>query len=1651
MNKYKRKEEKEEKRERPLIYLKRKLMAALSMLLVAAILLTATSYAWLVLSIAPEVTGITTNVGANGSLEIALLTADTYKDLSKIPTGPGTSLANGESPNVRGNISWGNLVDLSVKDYGLSEVMLLPARLSVAPSGDGYVVNNGLLSVPTYGYDGRIIQLTDNTVTTTYSGDGKFTYEGFQDYGVRVIGTSDSISVQEAALTQAKASIKTYTESARSAAVAALNDNTDGLISIIAEKMGMGLTIGNKGKAETINSMIDGLENSVSYIDLAIRNGIVAVAASKLADEVTFTTVRDHVMNTDKSLNEVIDGLTGVGYADTLPEEFTNWVGGVSDMANSLALANNLAAELTDESPWEDIRGALEPLMNTSKVYVNNVNFDNLTKADFEEMLNGGEVRLVLTSGSGVFADIADYTGDYSTLISILTYAVSFSTLTNASPVYLEALYAATTQLSAAGGNAGGALETFDLTSTFGYALDLAFRCNAANADLLLQTDGVQRVYEDSTAGATMGGGSYMEFATKDSGFPLAKMIELMDAVRVAFIDDQGNLLGIAKLNTSNRSVVDGVAKAPLYLYDYSFDEEGVLIMGERQKDTGGQDGQRKNFITNLEQNIAKAVSVVVWLDGDIVDNTKVSATQEASLYGVLNLQFATSADLVPAANGGLKEMITDTTDLTALVDQYKSTYEAGQQLYTTLSWDAFISAYNLAFSVANDPNADKADVSLAAEALRTAGQALARVSHDALKAQIQIVRDLMGETEDLARIVSKNYESLDSYTQEQFDAKAGEIYRVDYKKNLRDEGNNVYTPVYTDDSWIALATLLYDAELVDMNPNSTDAQLDAAISSLDLKKLEHKVYFLPYEYNGQIYYYAIPTDPADTDTYGKWYDSSLKRIVADLTILTLDAQAEPTSIAYISQGQYVPNYEEYGYNNITPYINIDSARSQALADEEVIAVQWNLPSGFVPGITDEQKTVLVTLRQQVNELSAGVEIAGSEWEPILEELGKVSYSYKLDDDSDEVYWRCYPDATWADAQAVIDTVQDFVDKKLGMTEEQHLALTELINSAKAIEGYETDGSLADLRDAVAAAQALVDAFDAKEVVSRSEPAKAAEDLQFLLATIGEKGVTLLNAAVNRAKAVAGYDDPAPTEPAGDADEQTRQENLTKLRAGVAAAELLLAQETPDTSLVQKAITELNKLLKDLGYVGATEYNTLTYVIPMGSEHYELVYVVDRPSINLIRTEVVVDDILSAVVLTKGGIAFVVETPISLYSPAHYVTFDEFGDMPEGATYSQEIDKDGYVVDTWWNGDMYAGETVDFYAWLVSRQVKKLDENGEVVKDEDGYTVYVDVPHTEEIVSWSWASDNTDVFTVDNPEAAEPTITAVAPGSATLSLTVVTRQGNWYGAVHQHLTVKRRPEDTEALQAALSGKTLSILGDGISTYSGISNGTDVNDTLGSNETMLSGDPHYVDSYLKREETWWDQAAVESGLSLLVNNSSTGSVLVSNESQNIRSVNLHDNTLANNSDGLDIDPDVIAVFTGTDDLIAANECGVNFDSSFYARVEGSDFVGTTFDEAYARMLYNARNRYPDADIYCFTLPVWYSWVSIPASVRDAYNIAITTLAEHYGCTLVDLNHTALRYDCSCYTYIGHLGWPNEDGMEIISDEFVNTLLERYVNQ
>ena len=80
-----------------------KLMGAIAMLLVASIMMSATSYAWFVLSTAPEVTDLTTTAGANGALEIAIPGTKVSENGMKEPAEPTSITGASSLPTFESN------------------------------------------------------------------------------------------------------------------------------------------------------------------------------------------------------------------------------------------------------------------------------------------------------------------------------------------------------------------------------------------------------------------------------------------------------------------------------------------------------------------------------------------------------------------------------------------------------------------------------------------------------------------------------------------------------------------------------------------------------------------------------------------------------------------------------------------------------------------------------------------------------------------------------------------------------------------------------------------------------------------------------------------------------------------------------------------------------------------------------------------------------------------------------------------------------------------------------------------------------------------------------------------------------------------------------------------------------------------------------------------------------------------------------------------------------------------------------------------------------------------------------------------------------------------------------------------------------------
>ncbi len=249
--------------------------------------------------------------------------------------------------------------------------------------------------------------------------------------------------------------------------------------------------------------------------------------------------------------------------------------------------------------------------------------------------------------------------------------------------------------------------------------------------------------------------------------------------------------------------------------------------------------------------------------------------------------------------------------------------------------------------------------------------------------------------------------------------------------------------------------------------------------------------------------------------------------------------------------------------------------------------------------------------------------------------------------------------------------------------------------------------------------------------------------------------------------------------------------------------------------------------------------------------------------------------------------------------------------------------------------------------------------------------------------------------------------------------------------------------ESRRLRRALEGKTLSIMGDSISTYVGVSNSTERNDTIGDNRV------YYTDE-MSLGDTWWMRTADKFGMELLVNNSYSGSTVSGVWHENAagcgeRSGNLHDNTLSDNPENAPIMPDIIAVYLGMNDLAAGLKCSGDFGDEIYSKIEASGAAPESFEEAYALMIYKIKAAYPNSTLFCFNIPE-----NSDSTTRliDDYNAAIGKIAEHYGATRVNIHASELS-DYSRATLDGT--HPTVRGMEIMHRCFAEALGERFLGE
>ena len=636
--------------------IKSKLVAAVCMLLVSCIMMVSSTYAWFTLSTAPEVTGITTAVGANGNLEMALLpgmkdATNAYGTVAEALAAIGN--ATGNMSTVAANTTWGNLVDLSDDSYGLDKITLYPSKMEA--TADGKLPTN-YLGTPKYGADGRFTGLAYTASAAIYNA-GAFGTTGF---GVRAIGTSSGMSAQELAYRSALAAANNAADSALAAAKSAVSTGGSKLASLAVNKA-TGTTAFDAAEKVALLDAYAAIENAVTHMETALKSYIIAdFLSSSAVNETTYAEKQAEMEG--KTLAE-LKTYTGVnatlaGYIDTLSSL-------KSTVTTNKDGLNALQPDTDDKYSWTSMSSYVTALADIDAMELNNHNMTYWMEKDASgNFVHLGDLVGLMsnltmtvnaggTGDNGIFAKMADFVDTFSTpaTISGIKYQgisadnlkVTMTVTKNATvtTAYLTSSKNEAAQYDSGVFGNGGATNLSDF---YGYILDMAFRTNAADSFLQLQTEGVDRIYADSQSNpTTMGGGSYISYTIPaGSDYSTEKLVNLMSYIRVVFFDpaDGNKILGYARLDPATQQITGDAATGY------------TVKMQLKMRTIDDSDWAENQQIVQLIQNEAKAVSTMVYLDGETLSNEDVANT---NLTGTMNIQFSSSAKLNPMEYGDLR------------------------------------------------------------------------------------------------------------------------------------------------------------------------------------------------------------------------------------------------------------------------------------------------------------------------------------------------------------------------------------------------------------------------------------------------------------------------------------------------------------------------------------------------------------------------------------------------------------------------------------------------------------------------------------------------------------------------------------------------------------------------------------------------------------------------------------------------------------------------------------------------------------------------------------------------------------------------------------------------------------------------------------
>lgn len=541
----------------------KRLYAAICMLLVSSLLMSVSSYAWFALSSAPEVSGVTTTVGANGSLEIALnandLDADTF-------TVSETSSV-GINSLYEKNTLWGNIIDLSDEHYGLQDVELKPTALNYADEGKTTLNPTSPIAFARYGEDGRII-LVDSVCGLTSYNQYSSSFLPASHYGVRM-SAEQTATANEPPMVLALQEL--YSEFVDTLLSSGLLDD------LWAQSYGFDPNARISDVIDLDTDLLSKLRGADRFSERT-ESGLLY-----RLDQVLTQAEEDY-------LKSGADSLQGSGLDEQ--RALLNQVIADADACAALCAELTKDAAPDDNLPKSEFGNVLEYFCDSEHSYS-----------------NGGR-------GNNEYYYIEFYAGNEGLLY----------------PVF-KLLYTSREDMVRLGGSTyyykfeitsrNEILEALNIPpyaySTYAFGIDLLFRTNAIDANLLLQTMGIDRVYNnDNAPDRWIASDDYESYQGRGSWIMMGNP-DLLAALRVAFVDTvTGQIYGMAKA-----------------------DQDGWLHL---------INDENSAIIRSLDTHVITPITVWVYLDGDLVQNAHVGSVNCTDLE--INLQFSTDTVLYPAYSG---------------------------------------------------------------------------------------------------------------------------------------------------------------------------------------------------------------------------------------------------------------------------------------------------------------------------------------------------------------------------------------------------------------------------------------------------------------------------------------------------------------------------------------------------------------------------------------------------------------------------------------------------------------------------------------------------------------------------------------------------------------------------------------------------------------------------------------------------------------------------------------------------------------------------------------------------------------------------------------------------------------------------------------